>query len=120
MKIYYAFLILFISLSGCFPCDPIHLDNGPIPAECLAWVPYQDGQSYQFKHSEGLVITFRAIREMTASEKNPDLFDGKIEDDIEPGLSEGAQEIEKDFEELHNQDAVEEITPELEEEKEPE
>lgn len=55
-----AFLMLF--LYGCPPCDPIEIDNGPIPDSILALVPYNHGGIYRLRHSNGKTISFAAQR----------------------------------------------------------
>jgi len=57
-------IILIILLSACWPCaPPVLIDNGKIPDSILAYVPYQHGQTYKFRHSGGLVIKFAASRQ---------------------------------------------------------
>lgn len=52
-----------VLLYGCPPCDPVVVDFGPLPESALALVPYVNGQTYRFRHSEGLVINYTALRE---------------------------------------------------------
>lgn len=55
-----------IALSSCWPCNTTVIDNGPLPDSALIFVPYIDGQTYSFKHSNGLVIDFSATRKTHA------------------------------------------------------
>lgn len=55
-------VLVILLLYGCPPCDPIMLDNGPLPDSILTLVPYQDGETYRLKHSNGQVISFTARR----------------------------------------------------------
>jgi len=58
-----AGVVLFV-LSACRPCEPpLIIDNGRIPDSILNDVPYQDGHSYKFRHSGGLVIEFASTRQ---------------------------------------------------------
>lgn len=59
-QIFIFFVALF--LWGCPPCDPIILDNGPLPDSILALVPYNNGNVYKLQHSNGKVINFVAHR----------------------------------------------------------
>ncbi len=56
-------VILQFLLVACPNCpEPEHIDVGEIPEEILNLVPYQDGESYNFIHSEGQVILFSTQR----------------------------------------------------------
>lgn len=55
-------LILSQLLVNCKCDDPILIDLGPIPGRILSQVPYENGQTYRFKHSGGLVIDFLTSR----------------------------------------------------------
>jgi hypothetical protein len=55
-------LFVVVLLYGCPPCETITLDNGPLPDSLLAKVPYQDGNTYSFQHSNGQVINYTAQR----------------------------------------------------------
>jgi hypothetical protein len=57
----WVLLALVIALAGC--CDTIVINNGPLPETALLLVPYQAGETYRFKHSNGLVINFETSRE---------------------------------------------------------
>ncbi|MCP4311750.1 MAG: hypothetical protein GY790_10840 [Bacteroidetes bacterium] len=51
-------------LAGCPPpCTTMHTDNGSLPEEALALVPYQNGSTYRFVHSAGKEILFQTSRE---------------------------------------------------------
>jgi len=53
-------------LNSCRPpCNPIPVENGPIPDKALACVPYKDGETYKLIHTEGLVIEFASTRKTT-------------------------------------------------------
>ena len=53
-----------VFLFSCHSCGSrVLIDNGKIPDSILAFVPYQNGQSYQFRHSAGLVIRFSSARQ---------------------------------------------------------
>lgn len=59
-------LIIFSILSiRCTPrCEePIIIDRGKISERVLSYVPYQNGQTYRFQHSAGLVIIFDSKRQ---------------------------------------------------------
>lgn len=58
---YLAILIFSLALAGC--CDTIVINNGPLPETALLLVPYQDGETYSLKHSNGLIINFATSRE---------------------------------------------------------
>lgn len=53
---------LLLLLASCHCPDPILIDLGPVPDSLLATISYQDGITYQFRHSGGLVIDFAASR----------------------------------------------------------
>ena len=59
--------VIFVTalFHGCWPCHTITIENGPLPEKALAFVPYQDGETYKIGHSKGLVINYRATRETT-------------------------------------------------------
>lgn len=59
------YILLIVFLYGCPPCDtvPVTIDNGSLPVSALKFVPYQSGETYRFKHSNGLVIKFKTFRE---------------------------------------------------------
>lgn len=56
-----GFLVFF--LSGCFNCDTVIVDNGPLSQYYLDMIPYQDGEQYLFEHSGGKQISFFTHRE---------------------------------------------------------
>lgn len=58
-------MLLMISLIACPPCNPIIVDNGQIPEQALSTIPYQDGDTCVFKHSNGLEINFFVTRQTT-------------------------------------------------------
>ena len=58
--IYLIFSFLFY---GCLPCDTIMIENGALPDSALKYVPYINGKTYKFKHSNGLVINYKTTRE---------------------------------------------------------
>lgn len=49
-------------LSSCLPCDTITVENGALPDSALSFVPYQNGETYKLKHSNGLIINFETTR----------------------------------------------------------
>ena len=57
-----SLIFVVVLLYGCPPCETITLDNGPLPDSLLALVPYQDGNTYSFQHSNGQVINYTAQR----------------------------------------------------------
>jgi len=57
-------IILLLSLVGCRCDPPVVIDLGPVPDSILASVPYQDGQSYSFRHSAGQAIQYTVRREV--------------------------------------------------------
>lgn len=51
-------------LTACPPkCEMRYLDFGEVPAEASALVPYEDGESYGFRHSGGKEIYFHTERD---------------------------------------------------------
>lgn len=56
------YLIISILLYGCWPCDSIIVENGTLPKSALKYVPYLDGNTYKFKHSNGFVISYKTNR----------------------------------------------------------
>ncbi len=63
---YLVLVLMVIVFTACPPfCDSEIRDLGTLPAEALAMVPYQDGESYRFVHSAGQEISFLASRETT-------------------------------------------------------
>ncbi len=64
MKGKFILILFLIYLSGCNPCDePVLIDHGSLPDTILKYVPYQDGKTYRFHHSAGLIIEFTANRQ---------------------------------------------------------
>jgi hypothetical protein len=59
----WIYIITCLILSGCFPCHTTTVENGPLPNSALELVPYQKGNTYKLKHSNGLVISFETTRE---------------------------------------------------------
>lgn len=80
------FLILSAAiLYGCDPPEPIIVDLGDIPKSIRQLVPYEDGAVYRFRHSQGAVIEFNAVREARKTQTNCIEFCDKIyeyEEDI--------------------------------------
>lgn len=82
--------LLFLMLSaailyGCDPPAPIMVDLGDIPKSIRQLVPYKDGSVYRFRHSQGAVIEFNAVREVRKTQTNCIEFCDKIyeyEEDI--------------------------------------
>lgn len=64
MKKLTILLTLAVVINACWPCktDPIIIDNGPIPMQKLAFIPYQNDSTYQLRHSKGQLITFQTER----------------------------------------------------------
>ncbi len=60
-----AFVLSFVILfTACHPCDPpATIDNGTMPDQVLNLVPYQNAQTYKFRHSAGLIIEFASARQ---------------------------------------------------------
>jgi hypothetical protein len=56
-------LIAPLFLITCTPCDPVIVENGPLPASALAFNPYTQGETYRFRHSDGLIINYTTERE---------------------------------------------------------
>lgn len=61
MKIW-IYVITILLFSACRPCDTITIDNGAIPDSVLRYVPYINGDTYSFRHSNGLIINFNTTR----------------------------------------------------------
>lgn len=59
----WIYLIFIFLLFGCWPCDTVVVENGKLPDAALKYVPYIDGETYKFKHSNGLVINYKTNRE---------------------------------------------------------
>jgi hypothetical protein len=59
----WIYLIPVLILSSCWPCDTVIIENGTLPDAALKFIPYQNGETYQFQHSNGLIINFESIRE---------------------------------------------------------
>jgi hypothetical protein len=59
----WIYIIIVLFLSGCWPCDTIMVENGPLPDSALGYVPYKNGGTYSFRHSNGLVINYNTTRE---------------------------------------------------------
>lgn len=57
------YVIIALSLGGCWPCDTIKVENEPLPESALGFVPYKNGDTYSFRHSNGLVINYKTTRE---------------------------------------------------------
>ncbi|MBI9069169.1 MAG: hypothetical protein JEZ09_17870 [Salinivirgaceae bacterium] len=57
------YLIFSILLYGCLPCDTIMIENGALPDSTLKYVPYVNGKTYKFKHSNGLKVNYKTTRE---------------------------------------------------------
>jgi hypothetical protein len=62
LKGFFVFFIILLG-SSCRCDDPVTIDCGKIPDSVLQMVPYQNGQTFKFIHSAGLVINFTASRE---------------------------------------------------------
>jgi hypothetical protein len=59
----WIYIMTSLILSSCLPCETITVENGPLPVSALKYVPYQNGETYNLKHSNGLIINFETIRE---------------------------------------------------------
>jgi len=59
----WIYLIFSVLLYGCWPCDTIMIENGKLPDSALKYVPYINGETYKFKHSNGLEINYKTTRE---------------------------------------------------------
>lgn len=60
-------IIIFLSVGllffGCFPCDPpAKVEIGPLSDSALLMLPYVNGETYSFRHSNGFVVNFNAER----------------------------------------------------------
>lgn len=62
MRAYFISILLAFLLYGCPPCDPVVLDNGPLPDSILALVPYSNGNIYRLRHSNGQLINYTSQR----------------------------------------------------------
>ena len=60
-KVIYLFFSFL--LYGCWPCNTIMIENGALPDSALKYVPYVNGETYKFKHSNGLEINYKTTRE---------------------------------------------------------
>lgn len=65
MKRLIAAILLIPFLISCKPepMDCITKDEGPVNDSLLVFIPYQDNNTYQFRHSAGEVINFQCSRE---------------------------------------------------------
>ncbi len=78
-------LLISVILVGCDPPPPVIVDLGKIPPSVKQLVPYEDGDNYRFRHSQGAVIEFKAEREIRKTQTNCIEFCDKIyeyEEDI--------------------------------------
>lgn len=60
---FWLLIAIVVSFMGCRPCNPIIVDNGPLPDSVLNLVPYKQGEVYSFQHSNGFVIDFTTHRQ---------------------------------------------------------
>lgn len=61
-----VFGLMGLLLCACSEkCDPVFVDYGSLSEEVLGMVPYKEGETYRFKHSDGQVTSFRTKRELT-------------------------------------------------------
>lgn len=72
-KITYLILSLLL-LYGCFPSEPTVVDRGALPDSALKYVPYKNGETYRFVHSNGQEINFKATREKHKEQTSCDCF----------------------------------------------
>ena len=63
-------LLIAILFTSCWPCNSVIIDNGNLPDSVFSLIPYQNQKKYQFEHSAGKVITFRAQRALTYEESS--------------------------------------------------
>ncbi len=78
-------LLISLFLVGCDPAPPVIVDLGEIPPSVKQRVPYEDGGVYRFRHSQGAVIAFKAVREARKTQTKCIEFCDKIyeyEEDI--------------------------------------
>ena len=59
----WLYIIVVFSIYSCCPGGVSNADYGPLPESALGFVPYLDDSIYSFKHSDGSVIHYQAIRE---------------------------------------------------------
>lgn len=56
-------LFVFVLFSCRPPCEITIVDNGKLADSALRFVPYSNGETYSFKHSNGHIINYTASRE---------------------------------------------------------
>ncbi|MEA3451372.1 MAG: hypothetical protein U9Q83_05655 [Bacteroidota bacterium] len=64
-QLYIFFIVLISGCSQCNLTNQIIIENGKLPDSALLYIPYQDGEIYKFKHSNGLVVNFSTYRKTT-------------------------------------------------------
>ncbi|NOZ46021.1 MAG: hypothetical protein GXO79_04480 [Chlorobi bacterium] len=76
-------LVLLITLSGCLCRDVEQHDFGKLSDEALSAIPYQTGDEFKMKHTNGEIITFSVNSRLTESVTENPFVEACVEETYE-------------------------------------